>query len=145
MISSFAIFTYTGSLYLQKNALTSFFSTAGRRWMISRMFRSATYCTSGPDESSATGGTGPGQRGGRGASGRRTERRAHLLADVLDQLPVLDVVHQVQQDLDRGEHDGRIGMLELDDDPLRELLRVYVPLGHEAQERVEDVDLAPPT
>ena len=54
MISSFASFTYIGSLYLQKNTLTSFFSTEGLRWMMRRIFRNATYWTSGPDESNVT-------------------------------------------------------------------------------------------
>jgi hypothetical protein len=43
-----------GSLYLQKNTLTSFLRTAGRLWMMSKMLRSATYCTSGPDDNRVT-------------------------------------------------------------------------------------------
>lgn len=43
-----------GSLYLQKKTLTSFLSTVGLLWMMSSMFLSATYCTSGPDESRVT-------------------------------------------------------------------------------------------
>ena len=43
IISSLASLTYIGSLYLQKNTFTSFRKTAGRRWMISSIFRNATY------------------------------------------------------------------------------------------------------
>jgi hypothetical protein len=55
MSSNFANLRYTGSLYLQKNTFTSFFKTEGRRCMISRIFRRATYCTSGPDDNVVTG------------------------------------------------------------------------------------------
>mmetsp|Transcript_16543 Transcript_16543/g.44783 ORF Transcript_16543/g.44783 Transcript_16543/m.44783 type:complete len:250 (+) Transcript_16543:1663-2412(+) len=56
MMSTFSSFTYTGSLYLQKNIFTSFARIPGRFCTISLMFRSATNCTSGSSESSVTNG-----------------------------------------------------------------------------------------
>mmetsp|Transcript_67868 Transcript_67868/g.196515 ORF Transcript_67868/g.196515 Transcript_67868/m.196515 type:complete len:250 (-) Transcript_67868:538-1287(-) len=54
MMSTFSNFTYTGSLYLQKNILTSAARIPGRFWTISRMFRKDTYWTSGSLERSVT-------------------------------------------------------------------------------------------
>lgn len=47
-----------------------------------------------------------------------TQRGAHLLAAVIDQIPVLHVIHQVEKDLYCCQHDCRIGMLKVDDDAL---------------------------
>ena len=47
-----------------------------------------------------------------------TERRAHLLTNVLHELAVLHVVHEVQEDFDGREHNGRVGVIELCDYPL---------------------------
>mmetsp|Transcript_90941 Transcript_90941/g.278402 ORF Transcript_90941/g.278402 Transcript_90941/m.278402 type:complete len:268 (-) Transcript_90941:363-1166(-) len=54
MMSTFSSFTYTGSLYLQKNILTSAARMPGRFWTMSRMFRSETYWTSGSLDSNVT-------------------------------------------------------------------------------------------
>mmetsp|Transcript_55094 Transcript_55094/g.155004 ORF Transcript_55094/g.155004 Transcript_55094/m.155004 type:complete len:240 (-) Transcript_55094:575-1294(-) len=56
MMSTFSSFTYTGSLYLQKNIFTSDARMPGRFCTIRRMFRRDTYWTSGSLERSVTSG-----------------------------------------------------------------------------------------
>ena len=54
MISSFSSLTYGGSLYLQKKTRMSCDRIVGYLRRISSMLRSATYWTSGSDDSSVT-------------------------------------------------------------------------------------------
>mmetsp|Transcript_76810 Transcript_76810/g.212226 ORF Transcript_76810/g.212226 Transcript_76810/m.212226 type:complete len:275 (-) Transcript_76810:546-1370(-) len=54
IMSTFSSFTYTGSLYLQKNIFTSAARMPGRFCTISRMFRKETYWVSGSLESNVT-------------------------------------------------------------------------------------------
>mmetsp|Transcript_55799 Transcript_55799/g.158447 ORF Transcript_55799/g.158447 Transcript_55799/m.158447 type:complete len:250 (-) Transcript_55799:645-1394(-) len=56
MMSTFSSFTYTGSLYLQKNIFTSEARMPGRFCTMSRMFLRDTYWTSGSLERSVTSG-----------------------------------------------------------------------------------------
>mmetsp|Transcript_23534 Transcript_23534/g.62066 ORF Transcript_23534/g.62066 Transcript_23534/m.62066 type:complete len:225 (+) Transcript_23534:3-677(+) len=56
MMSTFSNLTYTGSLYLQKNILTSEARMPGRFWMMRRMFLRTTYWTSDSLESRVTSG-----------------------------------------------------------------------------------------
>jgi hypothetical protein len=135
--------------------LTSFWRIAGRRWMMRRMFRRATYWTSGPEERRVTAeGTHRGkifsqldwlaiepteEKGARGL----TERRTHLALEACDDALVGHVVHKVEDDLDRCEDDGRVGVLESDRDPFGECLGVEGVHGREGEKGVENVDLAP--
>lgn len=48
-----------------------------------------------------------------------TQWRPHLLADVFNQSPALHVIHEIKKNFDGGQHNSRVGMLQLHDDSFR--------------------------
>lgn len=71
--------------------------------MMSKMLRSATYWTSGPEDSSVTKGTPTISPRNPRKSHRVTQWRTHLLADVVDESSILHVIHEIQENFDGGQ------------------------------------------
>lgn len=95
--------------------------------MINKMFRKATYCTSGPRESMVTG-----RRAWFSETSpfgmslvKLTEWRSHFPLETLDEAFVLHIVHQIKQHLDSRQDDRAVGMLQANRDSLPELFRFY--------------------
>ena len=73
-----------------------------------------------------------------------TERRPHLLADVLNEFPVLHVIHEIQKNFYRREDDSGVPMLELDNDPFSNHLRLFGLSRDKSHQRIHDINLSPP-
>lgn len=62
-----------------------------------------------------------------------TKRGTHFLAYVVDEASVIHVVHQIQQNFDRGKDHGRVCVLHLDDDSLGKYFGVLRIVRNEPQ------------
>lgn len=69
--------------------------------MINSMLRRATYWTSGPDDNRVTAQDVSEQK--EYVPTQQTQWRTHFLANMVDKLSVLHVVHEIQEGLDRGQ------------------------------------------
>jgi hypothetical protein len=80
---------------------------------------------------------------GREKGEERTERRREFPTHVLHHLLASHVVHQVENDLDGSEDDGRIRVLKADRDLFGEEFGVVLFFGDVVHEGFEDVGLTP--
>lgn len=109
--------------------------------MIKRIFRSPTYCTSDPEDRSVTADQSTSKIGG---AKRLTEWGTHFTLQGPDKDLVLHVIHQIQDDLDGGQDNSRIGMRQSDRNTFSQLLSVHRRGWYEGEQGFEDIDLTPP-